>query len=85
MLVLNSIPDSTDEYNNTVKRLWNDYMALEYGIEYTPEQEKDQAMLDYYNKVVKNVKAELVMIDGKVHVKGLEALGAKSEVPNKPP
>jgi hypothetical protein len=70
ILAIQSLPEDDDR----VKKLWREYLGLEYGIEIPENSDKEIEMMDYYQKVVKNLKPELSMKDGKLMVSGLGSI-----------
>ena len=78
LLVANSIPfddqNAAENWNTKIKRLWNSYLSLEYGLELPEHTEKEMAMMEYYQNHIKGLKAQLVMKDGKPTVIGLDSI-----------
>lgn len=79
LLVANSIPfndaAASQEWESKVKRIWNNYLALEYGLELPPDKEKELEMQEFYLKKVKALKPKLSRdTDGRLLVSGLDDL-----------
>src|SRR5437763_14744037 len=59
MLVTNSIQfkdaSSASDWHDKVKRIWNGYLGLEYGIEIPEHTDKEIQMIEHYNKKIKHL------------------------------
>jgi hypothetical protein len=63
------------EWSEKVKRVWSNYLALQYGLEISEHTEKELQMMEYYQSVVKHLKPTLEKNkDGNYNVKGLDQL-----------
>jgi len=65
---------AADEWNSRIKKIWNQYLALEYGVEVTAETEKELQMTEYYMKNIKTLKAKLIVKNKQLLVTGLESI-----------
>jgi phenylacetate-coenzyme A ligase PaaK-like adenylate-forming protein len=64
-----------DEWGSKIKKLFNAYLSLEYGIELPEQTEKELEMMEYYESTVKHLRPKLhIGADGRLAVSGLEAL-----------
>jgi hypothetical protein len=70
LLAVQSLPEKDDR----VKKLWKEYLSLEYGVILPEHTEKEDAMIDFYANVVSKMKPQLTMNNGKVVVSGFEFL-----------
>lgn len=82
LLVANTIDaqdaESASAWEKKVRRIYNQYLELEFGIEIPEQTEKETQMLEYYSEVVKGMRPTLKRNkDGSLYVSGLERLGIK--------
>ena len=63
LLVVNSIPFNNQQaataWEGKVKKIWKEYLGLELGLEIPEQDEKDEALMEYYLKTVKKLKLKL--------------------------
>ena len=69
-----STQEALSEQNGKIKKVWNKYLELEYGLELPEQTEKEILVAEYYDKVVKKLKPRLVRKKGKLSVEGISAL-----------
>lgn len=79
LLVANSIPfdnqANASEWEGKVKRIWNSYLALEFGMDVPPDVEKELQMQEFYMNKIKALKPKIsIGKDGKPLVSGLSSL-----------
>jgi hypothetical protein len=79
LLVSNSVTFHEEaagrEWSARVRKIWNEYVGLEYGVEIPEQSNKEMLMMDYYQKTVKKMKPRLSSSkNGGLTVSGLDAL-----------
>lgn len=79
MMVTNSIQfqdaSAASDWHGKVKKIWNGYLGLEYGIEMPEFSDKETQMIEHYSKKIKHLKPKLVKGDkGQFVVTGLESM-----------
>lgn len=79
MLVALTNPEIGDagkyrEWSSSVNKIWSSYLALQFGIEVSPETEKEIAMREFYETRVKNLKPKIEKAKKGFKVTGLEGL-----------
>lgn len=57
-----------------IKKLWKEYLGLEFGVEIPEHSDKEIAMHEFYSGVVSKLKPKIGMVDGKLKVYGMDAL-----------
>lgn len=62
------------EWGSRVKKVWSDYLSLQYGVELPEHTEKEIQMMEYYENVVKHLKPTLTRDKKGLGVKGLDVL-----------
>jgi hypothetical protein len=62
------------EWSEKIKRIWSNYLALEYGVEVPEYAEREIQMREYYENVVKHLKPVLQKTEKGYNVKGLDVL-----------
>lgn len=77
LIAMMSMPQSGGD---RIKKLWKDYLGLEFGVEIPEHSDKEVQMYEYYAGVVSKLKPQIGMVDGKLRVYGMDALQ-----PNGPP
>jgi hypothetical protein len=79
MLVTNSRQfndqSAANDWHDKVKKVWNGYLGLEYGIEIPEHTDKEVQMIEHYNNKVKHLKPKLTKGEkGQFIVTGLESM-----------
>lgn len=79
MMVSNVIPFNNEtastEWQGRVKKIWNKYIGLEYGLEVPEFSDKETQMIDHYKNHVKHLKPVLTKTKaGGFVVTGLDSL-----------
>jgi hypothetical protein len=79
MMVANVVQFSDNgaarDWNDRVKKIWNGYLGLEYGLEIPEHTDQEVKMIEHYSKKVKHLKPKLTKGDkGQFIVTGLDAL-----------
>lgn len=79
MLVSNIIPfnneNDSKEWHQKVKKVWSNYLGLEYGVEIPEFSDKETQMIDHYKTKVKHLKPVLKKdAKGQFVVHGLNSL-----------
>lgn len=69
-------PEKKRQWSELVGDTWKEYLGALYNIEIPDRTEKEQEMLDFYEKVVKHLKPEMYQDEktGAIRVRGLEGL-----------
>ncbi len=67
-------PGAENEWGSKIKKIWNQYLALEYGVEMTAETEKEAMLTEFYVNTVKNLSVKLSLVNGKHVVSGLDEI-----------
>lgn len=79
MLVTNSIQfqdaSAASDWHGKVKKIWNGYLGLEYGIEIPEHTDKEVQMIEHYSQKIKHLKPKLTKGDkGRYVVTGLDSM-----------
>lgn len=79
LLVTNSVmfgdQNSDREWASKVRKIWNAYIGLEYGVDLPENTEKEMQMIEYYESTIKHLRPKLIRgKDGKPIVSGLDSL-----------
>ena len=64
------------EWSSKVKEVWSDYMSIEYGLEIKDKSDANEAMIEAYTKLVKNLKPVLTSDNGALTIRGLDSVFA---------
>jgi hypothetical protein len=62
------------QWTENVKKVWTNYLSLQYGLEISEHNEKELHMLDYYSGVIKHLKPTYQKTAKGIVVKGLDIL-----------
>lgn len=79
MMVSNVIPFNSEtaskEWQGQIKKIWTEYLGLEYGIEIPEFSDKETKMIDHYKNQIKHLKPVLRQTKtGGFTVTGLDSL-----------
>ena len=72
IIAVQSLPAEDDR----VKKLWKEYLALEYGLEIPEHSDQEMQMMEYYQKVVKHLKPQLSRKNGQLTVSGFGSINS---------
>jgi hypothetical protein len=83
MIAANSIQftdqQAATEWEQKVKKIYNQYLGLEYGIEIPEHDERELQLLEYYQNTVKKLRPKLVNEGGKLTVFGLDKINPQKQ------